>query len=114
VLIKSWQDENPREDLLVAAHTCHERAEASALRPLQIKERENTLLQLPDPSPLEITFRGGGLDEIKHWALSFGSEAQVIEPPNLQELVRKDLVKTLSQYQSGRTSLTFLSEPRIH
>jgi hypothetical protein len=28
---------------------CHERAEASALRPLQIEERENTLLQLPDP-----------------------------------------------------------------
>lgn len=63
---------------------------------------------------LEITFRVAGLDEINRWALSFGPEAQVLEPPNLQELVRKDLVKTLSQYQSGRTSLTFLSESRIH
>jgi predicted DNA-binding transcriptional regulator YafY len=63
---------------------------------------------------LEITFRVAGLDEIKRWALSFGPEAQVLEPPNLQELVRKDLVKTLSQYQPGRTSLTFLSESRIH
>ena len=45
--IISWTSPPP----LVAAHTCHERAEASALRPLQIKERENTLLQLPDPSP---------------------------------------------------------------
>ncbi|MFH1858514.1 MAG: WYL domain-containing protein [Candidatus Omnitrophota bacterium] len=63
---------------------------------------------------LELSFRVAGLDEIKRWILSFGPEAQVLEPPNLQELVRKDLVKTLSQYQSGRTSLTFLSESRIH
>jgi predicted DNA-binding transcriptional regulator YafY len=63
---------------------------------------------------LEITFRVAGLDEIKRWALSFGPEAQVLEPPNLQEMVCKDLAKTLSQYRSGRTSLTFLSESRIH
>jgi predicted DNA-binding transcriptional regulator YafY len=68
----------------------------------------------PTPDPMELSFRVAGLDEIKRWVLSFGSEAQVLEPPNLQELVRKDLVKTLSQYQFGKTSLTFLSESRIH
>ena len=79
----------------------------------KIWHESQKITKLPDGG-LEITFRVAGLDEIKRWALSFGPEAQVLEPPNLQELVRKDLVKTLSQYQSGRTSLTFLSESRIH
>jgi len=79
----------------------------------KIWHESQKVTRLPNGS-LEITFRVAGLDEIKRWLLSFGPEATVLEPPKLRELVRKDLVKTLSQYQSGRTSLTFLSESRIH
>jgi predicted DNA-binding transcriptional regulator YafY len=75
---------------------------------------ERQKVSKPPDGGLEMAFRVAGLDEIKRWVLSFGPEAAVVDPPNLQELVRKDLAKTLSQYQSGRKSLAFLSESRIH
>ncbi len=79
----------------------------------KIWHESQKITKLP-ASVLELTFRVTGLDEIKRWALSFGPEDQVLEPPNLQELVRKDLAKTLSQYRSIRTSMAFMSESRVH
>jgi len=46
---------------------------------------------------LELSFRVAGLEEIKRWVLSFGPEAIVMEPKNLQEMVRKDLSRNLDQ-----------------
>jgi len=53
---------------------------------------------------LEITFRVAGLDEIKRWILSFGPEAQVLEPARLKQMVRADLQKSLAQYSAQPVS----------
>ena len=37
---------------------------------------------------LDITFRVAGLDEIKRWILSFGPEAQVLDPSRLKQMER--------------------------
>jgi predicted DNA-binding transcriptional regulator YafY len=51
---------------------------------------------------LEMTFRVAGLDEIKRWILSFGPEAQILEPAKLKQMVRADLQKSLGQYSANR------------
>jgi predicted DNA-binding transcriptional regulator YafY len=51
---------------------------------------------------LEMTFRVAGLDEIKRWVLSFGPEAQVLEPSRLKQMIRADLQKSLGQYSAHR------------
>ena len=43
--------------------------------------------KLPDGGE-EISFRLTGLDEIKRWIPSFGPEATVLDPANLQKSVR--------------------------
>jgi predicted DNA-binding transcriptional regulator YafY len=61
---------------------------------------------------LEITFRVAGLEEIKRWVLSFGPEAVVLEPPKLQEMVRKDLSRNLAQYSTGPIAVKSMKEIR--
>ena len=61
---------------------------------------------------LEMNFRVAGLDEIKRWVLSFGSEALVIEPERLKEMVRKDLSRNLAQYSKPTRSFNLLEEIR--
>ena len=51
---------------------------------------------------LEMTLRVAGLDEIKHWIMGFGSEAYVVEPEKLKDMVRADLKKALVQYEELR------------
>jgi predicted DNA-binding transcriptional regulator YafY len=59
--------------------------------------------KLPDGG-LEMTFRVAGLDEIKRWILSFGPEAQVLEPSRLKQMICVDLQKSLGQYAAHRVS----------
>jgi predicted DNA-binding transcriptional regulator YafY len=59
-----------------------------------------------------MTFRVAGLDEIKHWALRSGPEAIVLEPPKLQEMVRKDLSRNLAQYSTGPIAVKSMKEIR--
>ncbi len=54
----------------------------------------------PDGS-LILTFQVAGLDEIKHWVLSLGPEAWVVEPPRLREMIRKDLDWALRWYDES-------------
>ena len=61
---------------------------------------------------LELTFKIAGLDEIKRWALSFGSEAVVLEPPRLKEIVHSELQKSLGQYTAHRISYDLMREPQ--
>jgi len=61
---------------------------------------------------LELAFRVAGLDEIKRWVLSFGPEAQVLEPEKLKEMVRKDLSKNLAQYSTGPVFMNLIKEIR--
>ncbi|MDH4264868.1 MAG: WYL domain-containing protein [Deltaproteobacteria bacterium] len=56
--------------------------------------------------------RVAGLDEINGWILSFGPEAVVLEPPKLQEMVRKDLSKNLTQYSPSTVSMELMKEMR--
>jgi len=58
---------------------------------------------------LDLTFRVAGLDEIKRWVLSFGPEAQVLEPKKLKEMLLKDLRKCVHLY----TLLTIQSKSFI-
>ncbi len=62
---------------------------------------------------LEMVFRIAGLDEIKSWILSFGPEAVVLNPPELQEQVRRDLLKNLEQYRSARALIGFEEDSGI-
>jgi predicted DNA-binding transcriptional regulator YafY len=49
---------------------------------------------------IEVSFRVAGLDEIKQWVLSLGPQAYVVEPVELREAVRRDMVEALGQYGS--------------
>jgi len=51
---------------------------------------------------LELTFQVAGLDEIKQWIMGFGSEAYVVEPERLKDMVRADFKKALVQYEGLR------------
>jgi len=61
---------------------------------------------------LEITFQVAGLDEIKRWVLSFGSEAIILEPEKLKEIIRKDLSRNLAQYSTGPIAVKSMKEIR--
>jgi len=54
---------------------------------------------------LEMTFQVAGLEEIKRWVLSLGSEAEVLEPERLIELVREDLTRTMGLYRPSVLSI---------
>ena len=55
--------------------------------------------KLPD-GRLELTLQVAGLEEIKMWVLSLGSEVEVVEPVALRDLVRESLTRTLDQYRN--------------
>jgi len=61
---------------------------------------------------LELSFRIAGLDEIKRWILSFGPEAQVLEPSRLKQMVCVDLQKSLGQYPAQRSAYDLMRESR--
>jgi predicted DNA-binding transcriptional regulator YafY len=77
----------------------------------KIWHESQKITKLPDGG-LEITFRVAGLEEIKRWVLSFGPEAVVLEPPKLQEMVRKDLSRNLAQYSTSPVSIKLIKEIR--
>jgi predicted DNA-binding transcriptional regulator YafY len=61
---------------------------------------------------LELSFQVAGLEEIKRWVLSFGSDVLVLEPERLKEMVRKDLSKNLAQYSKPAVSINYIKEMR--
>jgi predicted DNA-binding transcriptional regulator YafY len=70
----------------------------------KIWHESQKLVKLSDGS-LEMTFRVAGLDEIKRWILSFGPEAEVIEPRSFRETVQNELLATLHYYQQERIAI---------
>lgn len=40
---------------------------------------------------VEVRFEAGALEEVLRWVLSFGSKAEVVGPPELQQMVREEL-----------------------
>lgn len=63
----------------------------------KIWHESQKITRLPDGG-LEMAFRVAGLDEIKRWVLSFGPEAEVLEPARLRNMVQTDLARTLGKY----------------
>ena len=77
----------------------------------KIWHESQKMTRLPNGG-LEITFRVAGLDEIKHWILSFGREALVLEPEKLRKLVQQDLHRNLAQYSKSPLSFNLMKELR--
>jgi len=77
----------------------------------KIWHESQKITKLPNGS-LEMTFRVAGLDEIKRWILSFGPEAQVLEPERLKDIVRKDLSRNLALYTKRSVTINLLREMR--
>jgi predicted DNA-binding transcriptional regulator YafY len=50
---------------------------------------------------LTIEFRLSGTEEIKSWILSFGRDAEVLEPKSLRQDVAAELQATLEKYRDG-------------
>ncbi|MBU1208304.1 MAG: WYL domain-containing protein [Proteobacteria bacterium] len=69
------------------------------------------ITKLSDRRP-GFTFRVTGLDEIKRWVLSFGSEAVVLESAKLREMVRKDLQSAQANYPARGIALNLVRETR--
>lgn len=44
------------------------------------------------------------LRELLRWVLSFGYDAEILAPPELRSMTRKELAQTLAQYNSSRPS----------
>lgn len=44
------------------------------------------------------------LRDLIRWTLSFGPDAEILAPPELRSMTRKELVHALAQYDSGRSS----------
>ena len=56
-------------------------------------------VEVLDTGEIILSFRAGGLHEIKSWILSHGAEAEVLEPPALREEITAELKKNLHFYQ---------------
>jgi len=54
---------------------------------------------------MEITFRVAGLEEIRQWVMSMGTEARVLGPENLRGLVKAELEGALTYYTEPIESL---------
>ena len=66
-----------------------------------IRERRwhatQSIEELPDGG-LVLRFRSGGLDEIKRWVLTYGSHAEVLEPPELRAAVVQEVGRMAEMY----------------
>ena len=51
---------------------------------------------------VELTMEVGGQLELQSWVLSFGSGAEVLEPPSLRDAVREALRETLAVYDAPK------------
>lgn len=73
---------------------------------------ESQTAQKNGDGSLELSFEVAGLDEIKRWVLSFGPEAQILEPAKLREMIRIALQKSLGQYTAHRIPYDLVGEPQ--
>ena len=62
---------------------------------------ESQVIQKLFDGSIQIVFKVAGLDEIAQWVMGLGPEAYVLEPTELQNLVRAGLRDALAQYESG-------------
>ena len=52
-----------------------------------------------DDGVLTIRFRVSGLDAVKRWVMRYGREAEVLEPPELREMVRNEVREMGKAYE---------------
>lgn len=58
--------------------------------------------ELPDGG-LILRLHVGGLGEVRRWVLSYGAGAEVLEPPELREAVRREVEGMVGVYEVART-----------
>lgn len=63
----------------------------------RIWAKEQTVTDEPDGSIL-FSMKTSGWWDIKHWVLSFGVEAELIEPVEMRDEIRQELAETLNKY----------------
>jgi len=69
------------------------------------------LVRLPD-GRLELAMQVGGGSELRSWILSFGPEAEVLEPASLRAEVVRELERALARYAPTPASRRAASRPR--
>ncbi|MGB9739951.1 MAG: WYL domain-containing protein [Chloroflexus aggregans] len=84
-----------------------------------IRERQwhptQRIEELPDGG-LILRFESGALGEIKRWVLGYGSQARVLAPPELVQMVAAELQQAAAQYtldcnyNAGRTAILQISD----
>jgi predicted DNA-binding transcriptional regulator YafY len=69
----------------------------------RVREREwhesQEMRELPDGA-LELRMRLGALSEVEQWVLGWGAAAEVIEPKELRDGVRKTVAELAAKYRS--------------
>lgn len=48
---------------------------------------------------LILRFETGGLEGVKQWVMQYGAQAEVLEPPELRQMVAEELRRTAGRYQ---------------
>ena len=98
--IRSWCDENQGMEVKVKFSTrAVERARRSCFSGLISEE--------PVADGVILTFPVGKLDWITGWLLSFGTEAEVIAPGDLRELLAEAAIKLVEHHQGEKLASTF-------
>jgi len=98
-LANSWVSERGEPQEVVIAF---DREQAPYVRGRRWHPSQH-LEDLPDGS-LRMTLTIGGLGELRRWIMSFGSHAQVLEPPTLREAMIREWADAMSAYREGDRS----------
>ena len=53
-----------------------------------------------DDGSVYLSFMSNQLEETFHWVMSFGSEVQVLNPPELKNKIKEEIIKLTSMYKS--------------
>ncbi len=75
----------------------------------KVKARHFGQLHSSRPNPdgsCTVQIGSRNLRELLRWVLSFGPDAEILTPPELRSMTRKELAQTLAQYDSNRPSRT--------
>jgi predicted DNA-binding transcriptional regulator YafY len=89
-----WRDDHVRRAVVRLSGWAAREARERTLHPSQQLERAQG-------GDVRLTLDVAGLEEVARWVMSYGSLAVVEEPPELAELVGRELRQAAARYRSG-------------